>query len=52
MAIYTVTIEAPAIYEEIVVNADNEEQAKVRAVGSALSRQREAATVKVVEQAE
>jgi|KBSMisStandDraft_5_1062788.scaffolds.fasta_scaffold00074_34 hypothetical protein len=50
MPIYTVIIQAPAIYEEVVVNADSEEQARVRAVASALARQREAATVRVDEQ--
>lgn len=50
MPIYTVTIRAPAVYEEIVTSADNEQQAKERAVYSALQRQKDAAQVTVVEQ--
>ena len=50
MPIYTVTINAPAIYEEIVVNADNAKQAEDRAVHSALNRQAAAIEVTVVEQ--
>jgi hypothetical protein len=50
MAVYTVTISAPAINEEVVVNADSEDQAKERAVYSALQRQADAAQVTVVEQ--
>ena len=50
MPIYTVVIKAPEIYEEVVVNAENEQQAKDRAVVSALLRQKEAAVVTVKEQ--
>ena len=50
MPIYNVTVKAPAINEEIVVNADNAAQASARAVGSALARQREAVEVTVTEQ--
>jgi hypothetical protein len=50
MPIYTVTIQAPAVYEEIVTEADNEQQAKERAVYSAMQRQQEAAQVTVVQQ--
>jgi len=50
MPIYTVTISAPEIHEEIVVNADSEQQARDRAVSSALARQAEAAVVVVEEQ--
>jgi len=50
MPIYTVTIQAPAIYEEVVTEADNEQQAKERAIYSAMQRQQEAAVVVVTEQ--
>lgn len=50
MPVYTVTVRAPEIYEEVVVNADTPEQAQARAVGSALARQRNAAVVTVEEQ--
>lgn len=46
--IYTVTVKAPAINEEIVLSADSEEQAKQMAIASALRRQIEAAEVTVV----
>jgi hypothetical protein len=49
MAVYKVWIEAPAINEEVVTSADNEEQAKERAVASALARQLQAATARCVE---
>jgi hypothetical protein len=45
--IYEVTVQAPAINEVVTTEADNEEQAKERAVASALARQAEAATVTV-----
>jgi hypothetical protein len=48
--IYEVTIVAPAINELIVTEADSPEQAKERAIYSALQRQFEAGTVTVVEQ--
>jgi len=50
MPIYTVTIRAPAVYEETVTEADNEQQAKERAIYSALQRQADAAQVTVVQQ--
>jgi len=50
MPVFTVVIKAPAIYEETVVNADDEDQARARAVASALGRQAEAAEVTVTEQ--
>jgi hypothetical protein len=43
--IYTVRIEAPAINEEVVTEADSEAQAKERAIYSALQRQFKAASV-------
>jgi hypothetical protein len=43
--IYTVKIQAPAISEEVVTEADSEAQAKERAVYSALQRQFKAAEV-------
>lgn len=48
--IYTVRIVAPAIDEIITTEADSEQQAKDRAVYSALQRQSKAAEVTVVEQ--
>ena len=48
--IYDVTVQAPAISEVITTEADSEEQAKERAVYSALQRQISNATVTVVEQ--
>jgi hypothetical protein len=45
--IYSVTIDAPAIYETVVTSADSEEQARERAVASALQRQAAAATITV-----
>jgi hypothetical protein len=45
--IYEVTVQAPAINEVVTTSADSEEQAKERAVASALGRQVEAATVTV-----
>ena len=48
MAVYKVWIEAPGISEEVLTSGDSEEQAKERAVASALARQLEAATVRVV----
>jgi hypothetical protein len=48
--IYEVTISAPAIREVVVTEADSEQQAKERAVYSALQRQMDAATVTVKEQ--
>ena len=48
--IYTVEIEAPAINEIITTEADNEEQAKERAIYSAMQRQFQNATVTVEEQ--
>lgn len=50
MPIYTVLIKAPEIYEETVVNADSEQQAKDRAIASALARQAEVTKVLVREQ--
>lgn len=50
MAIYDVKIRAPAINEDVVVNADSEAQARERAVYSALQRQADAAEVTVTEQ--
>ena len=50
MPIYTVRVEAPAINEEIVTEADDPEQAKARALGSALARQMREADVTVTEQ--
>jgi hypothetical protein len=49
MPIYKVTVQAPAINEEVVTSADSEEQAKERAIASALQRQADSATVRVVE---
>ena len=49
MPIYKVTIEAPALNEEVVTSAESEEQARERAIASALQRQADAATVRVVE---
>jgi hypothetical protein len=49
MGVYKVTVKAPAIDEKVVTSADNEEQAKERAVASALGRQKDAATVRCVE---
>ena len=48
MAVYKVWIEAPGISEEVLTSGDSEEQAKERAVASALARQLEAATVRAV----
>ncbi len=48
--IYQVEITAPAIDELVVTEADSPEQAKERAIYSALQRQAEAATVTVTEQ--
>lgn len=48
--IYTVHVEAPAIDELVTTEADSEQQAKERAVYSALQRQAQAATVTVREQ--
>lgn len=48
--VYEVTIQAPGINEKVVTEADSEQQAKERAVYSALQRQCEAATVTVVQQ--
>jgi len=50
MPIYEVTVRAPIVYEVIVTEADNEQQAKDRAVYSALQRQMSNATVVVKEQ--
>jgi len=50
MPIYNVSVQAPAINEMVVTEADNEAQAKERAVYSALQRQAEYATVTVEEQ--
>jgi len=49
--IYTVRIVAPPIDEIVTTEADSEQQARDRAVYSALARQAEAATVTVHEQA-
>jgi hypothetical protein len=49
MPVYQVTIAAPAVNEEVVTSAANEQEAKERAVASALQRQAEAATVRVIE---
>jgi len=49
--IYDVTVVAPAIAEIITTEADSEQQAKERAIYSALERQLEQATVTVKEQA-
>jgi hypothetical protein len=46
---YRVTVEAPAIDEMVVTTADNEQQARERAIASALGRQADAATVRVIE---
>jgi hypothetical protein len=48
--IYEVAIQAPAINEVVTTEADSEEQAKERAVYSALQRQVQNATVVVKEQ--
>jgi hypothetical protein len=48
--IYTVRIVAPAINEIVTTEADDEQQAKERAIYSALQRQAQAATVTVTEQ--
>jgi hypothetical protein len=45
--IYEVSIVAPEIREVVTTSADSEEQAKERAVYSALQRQAKAATVTV-----
>jgi len=50
MPIYEVTVRAPIVYEIIVTEADDEQQAKERAVYSALQRQMSNATVTAVEQ--
>ncbi len=50
MPVYTVIVQAPAINEQIVTEADNEQQAKERAAYSALQRQIENATVTATEQ--
>jgi hypothetical protein len=50
MPIYTVIVQAPAINEQVVTEADNEQQAKERAIYSALQRQANSATVTVEEQ--
>ena len=50
MPIYTVTVKAPAINEQIVTEADNEQQARERAIYSALQRQADSAAVTVEEQ--
>ena len=50
MPIYNVTIRAPAISERVVTEAADAQQAKERAVYSALQRQFDAAEVIVVEQ--
>ena len=47
--VYKVIIRAPEIFEETVVNADSEAQAKERAIYSALQRQADTATVTVEE---
>jgi hypothetical protein len=47
MPIYEVTVQAPAVNEIITTEAEDEQQAKERAVASALGRQAEAATVTV-----
>ena len=49
--IYEVAIVAPAINELVTTEADNEQQAKERAIYSALQRQAQAAIVTVTEQA-
>ena len=49
--IYQVEITAPPIDELVVTEADSPEQAKERAVYSALQRQAQAAVVTVSEQA-
>lgn len=49
--IYDVTVVAPAIAEIITTEADSEQQAKERAIYSALERQLSQATVTVKEQA-
>ena len=48
--IYDVIVQAPAINEMITTEADSEQQAKERAIYSALERQLEKATVVVKEQ--
>jgi len=50
MPIYNVSVQAPAINEMVVTEADNEQEAKERATYSALQRQIENATVTVEEQ--
>ena len=47
--IYNVSIDAPAIHEDVTTEADNQQQAKERAVYSSLQRQLKAATVSVSE---
>jgi hypothetical protein len=49
MPVYKVWIEAPGISEEVVTSAESAEQAKERAVASALNRQLDTATVRCVE---
>ena len=49
--IYEVSILAPAINELVTTEADSAEQAKERAIYSALQRQAQAAIVTVTEQA-
>jgi hypothetical protein len=48
--IYTVNITAPAINEEVVLNAESEDEAKDLAVASALQRQWAAAEIIVTPQ--
>jgi hypothetical protein len=43
--IYRVLIDVPRIYEEVVLAAENEEEAKKLAVASAVNRAAETATV-------
>ena len=50
MPIYNVSVQAPAINAMVVTEADDEQQAKERAIYSALQRQAQNATVTVEEQ--
>jgi capsular polysaccharide biosynthesis protein len=45
--IYSVLIDVPRIYEEVVLAAENEEEAKRLALASAVNRAAETATVTV-----
>ncbi len=47
--IYKVHIEAPAINEDVILQAEDEQQAKEAAIYSAVQRQAKAATVTVTQ---